>query len=252
MAPERTVYKRKHPMYTTVNTQKATMSVLVLDAGNSVIKAKIARRERGELAFPHALKPLTGAEYTSILSRSGKQASLQGYVRINGQPYAIYESAERHGVHSQRTGSSRYTREYYGIFAAMVLGRLYEKGMEVSIFGSHLPGDSIYRDDPMKCVIGDWVVETGGHERRFRVSYANTFDEPVGGLMNVLLTEDGQHYQHTELNGGRSLIIDVGGFTTEWIAVNPGGQETTICALSRCLILFFGQIPEEIRQSLGG
>lgn len=200
------------------------MSVLVLDAGNSVIKAKIARRENGELAFPHALKPLTEAEYTSILSRSGKQAARQDYVRINGQPYVIGESAERHGVHSQRIGSSRYIRDYYGIFAAAVLGRLYEKGMEVSIFGSHPPGDAIYREDLMKSVIGDWVVEIGSHERRFRVTYANTFDEPVGGLMNVLLTEDGQHYQHTELNGGRSLVIDIGGFTTDWIAVNPGGE----------------------------
>ena len=63
-----------------------------------------------------------------------------------------------------------------------------------------------------------------GNERRYKVTYANTFDEPVGGLMNVLLTEDGQHYQHTELNGGRSLVIDIGGFTTDWIAVNPGGE----------------------------
>jgi hypothetical protein len=67
-------------------------------------------------------------------------------------------------------------------------------------------------------------LELEGHERRFKVIYANTFDEPVGGLMNVLLTEDGQHHQHTELNGGRSLVIDVGGFTTDWIAVNPGGE----------------------------
>jgi hypothetical protein len=76
----------------------------------------------------------------------------------------------------------------------------------------------------MKSVIGDWSVELDGHERQFKVTYANTFDEPVGGLMNVLLTEDGQHYQHTELNGGRSLVIDIGGFTTDWIAVNPGGE----------------------------
>jgi len=41
------------------------MSVLVLDAGNSMIKAKIARRERSEIAFPHALKTLTDAEYAS-------------------------------------------------------------------------------------------------------------------------------------------------------------------------------------------
>jgi len=76
----------------------------------------------------------------------------------------------------------------------------------------------------MKSVIGEWIVEQGGHESHFCVNYANTFDEPVGGLKNVLLTEDGQHYQHTELNGGRSLVIDIGGFTTDWIAVNPGGE----------------------------
>jgi hypothetical protein len=96
--------------------------------------------------------------------------------------------------------------------------------MEVSVFGSHPPGDAIYRENLMKSVVGDWVVEIGENERRFRVGYANTFDEPVGGLMNVLLTEDGQHHQHTELNGGRSLVIDIGGFTTDWIAVNPGGE----------------------------
>lgn len=65
------------------------------------------------------------------------------------------------------------------------------------------------------------------------MSYANTFDEPVGGLMNVLLTEDGQHYQHTDLNGGRSLVIDIGGFTTDWIAVNPGGEVD--CGLARSI-----------------
>ena len=42
----------------------------------------------------------------------------------------------------------------------------------------------------MEAVVGDWYVEIKGKERHFRVSYANTFDEPVGGL-NVILTEDG-------------------------------------------------------------
>ena len=44
------------------------MSVLVLDARNSVIKAKITRRDRGEMAFPHALKPRSETEYSNILS----------------------------------------------------------------------------------------------------------------------------------------------------------------------------------------
>jgi hypothetical protein len=76
----------------------------------------------------------------------------------------------------------------------------------------------------MKAVVGEWHVETADQDLHFRVIYANTFDEPVGGLMNVLLTEDWQHYQHSEINGGRSLVIDIGGFTTDWLAVNPGGE----------------------------
>lgn len=41
--------------------------------------------------------------------------------------------------------------------------------------------------------------------------------------MNMLLTEDGQHYQHASVEEGRSLVIDIGGFTTDWQVVNPGG-----------------------------
>ena len=74
------------------------MSVMVLDAGNSIIKAKIARRDRGEISFPHALRRLTESEYQSILARSNSSRSMADYIRINGQPYVIGESAERHGV----------------------------------------------------------------------------------------------------------------------------------------------------------
>ena len=38
------------------DVKEYTMSVLVVAAGNSIIKAKIARRERGEIAFPHAFR----------------------------------------------------------------------------------------------------------------------------------------------------------------------------------------------------
>jgi hypothetical protein len=70
-------------------------------------------------------------------------------------------------------------------------------------------------------------VEIGGLELKFEVTYANTFDEPVGGLMNVLLTEDGQQYQRTDINGGRALGFDIGDFTTDWIAVIQVGKLIT-------------------------
>ena len=42
--------------------------------------------------------------------------------------------------------------------------------------------------------------------------------------MNDLPTEDGQQYLHSDFNSGRSLVIDIGGFTTDWLAVNLGGE----------------------------
>lgn len=62
------------------------MSVMVLDAGNSIIKAKIARREQGEVAFPHAIRQLTESEYEKILSRAQITGNSKDYFRVNGNP----------------------------------------------------------------------------------------------------------------------------------------------------------------------
>ena len=129
------------------------MSVLVLDAGNSIIKAKISRREKGEIAFLHALRRITENEYQKIISRVSTNGKNKDYVRVNGIPYVVGESAERHGVVSQRSGTARYTRDYYGVLAAIALARLYGRGREVAVFGSHPPGDVQFRQDLMEAVI---------------------------------------------------------------------------------------------------
>jgi hypothetical protein len=46
----------------------------------------------------------------------------------------------------------------------------------------------------------------------------------LGSLMNVLQTEDGQHYQSPQIGDGGSLVIDIGGFTTDFLAINQGGK----------------------------
>ena len=71
------------------------MSGMVLDACISIIKAKIARRDRSEASFPHALRQLTDSEYQSILARSNTSKSMSDYMRINGQSYAIGENAKK-------------------------------------------------------------------------------------------------------------------------------------------------------------
>ena len=56
------------------------MSVMVLDLGNSIIKAEIARIRNGEIAFPHAFKQLTESEYEKITNRAGLQNQSMDYL----------------------------------------------------------------------------------------------------------------------------------------------------------------------------
>ena len=197
------------------------MSVMVLDAGNSIIKAKIARREHGEIAFPHALRQLSESKYEKILARAHTKENSQDYFRVNGKPYVVGESAECHGVVTPRSGTARYTRAYCDVLEAISLVQLYGRGREVAVFASHPLGDVKYREDLMKSIIGEWEVESGQTKSIFRVNYANTFDEPVGGLMNVLLTEDGQHCQYPQIGDGQSQVIAIGGFSTDFLAFIP-------------------------------
>lgn len=64
------------------------MSVIVLNAGNSIIKTKIARRDLGEEAFPHTLRPITENEYSNNLVHASVSGLSPDYVRINGKTYA--------------------------------------------------------------------------------------------------------------------------------------------------------------------
>jgi hypothetical protein len=198
------------------------VAVVVLDAGNSIIKGKTPGRN-GEISFPHAVRALTETQYNEIITRSRGNPPLT-YFKLNGKPYVVGEEAERFGEVVRRSGAARYTHDYFSVFLAASLLRLFADGVGVELFASHPPGDIAYRDDLMRAALGEMLIEHGDRKYTFKVGYANTFDEPVGGLMNVMLTDDGKSYSHSEVNDGRSLVIDVGGHTTDWLAVNPGGE----------------------------
>jgi hypothetical protein len=136
----------------------------------------------------------------------------------------VGDDAERFGEVARRSGAARYTADYYSVVLAGMLVRLFPEAVNIELFASHPPGDIAYREDLMRSALGEHKIAFGEKSLNFRVVYANTFDEPVGGLMNVMLNEDGRTYAHSEINDGRSLVIDVGGHTTDWLAVNPGGE----------------------------
>lgn len=196
------------------------MPVVVLDAGNSIIKGRNATTER---EFIHALTPITETDFARIIAHN-RGVIPPGYIRVNGQPYAFGETAERKAVISPLTGSARYTRDYYGVLAAIMLAHLYSRSETVALFASHAPQDINYADDMIRAALGVFHVEYGQSVLSFKIDCATNFDEPIGGLMNVILAADGHHYERSDVYEGRALVIDIGGYTTDLVAVNPGGD----------------------------
>lgn len=189
-----------------------------MDGGNALIKG--TTKGGKEDCFPHMLVPITDSDYQKAIIRAGKDGLSPDYVRVNGQPYVVGESAERYGVNQVRYGADRYVPEYYGIIAAALMGRLFKQGGAVSFYGSHAPGDLQYREDLIGAVMGEWYVEVaGGQEKRLDVTYALTFEEAQGGWSNVVIPPCA-----TDLASDNVLVIDVGGWSTDYIGVAPNGK----------------------------
>lgn len=194
---------------------------VVLDLGHSLLKARTAKGE--EMTVPHALVQLSDAQYLDILKSYGVNKVPADFIRVNGIAYAVGQQAEQYGAVTRFTGAERYRREYIGVMAMSMIIRLYKASvMETEIFASHPPRHIQYADDLIEALAGRWMVDAGGREYEIRVGYVNTFDEPTGGLMNVMLTNDGTSYQRSELKSSKTIVIDIGGGTTDFIEVNNG------------------------------
>jgi hypothetical protein len=221
------------------------MSVIILDGGNSIIKAK---SPGGEVQFRHALAELTSAEWKKIAQHAqGKPP--EGYILVNGTPYAYGTMAESRGAVTRRSGAARYTKDYYGVLAAIALSLLHpRRGARVMAFCSHAPRDVVYADDLISAALGEYTVEAQGRTLSFVIEAATTFDEPVGGLMNVILKPNGREYARTDINGGTSLVLDIGGHTTDMLSVAPGGKVDY--AVNHSELVGFQQVERAFEEAL--
>lgn len=193
---------------------------VVFDGGNDKLKIT---NGRDEICVPHALIEIPEAKWNQIMIRSGGNPPVD-YVKVNGKAYAIGEQAEKEGVPARRSGASKFDKNYIGVMMAALMGRLWITDGDMVVFASYAPGVVNHRDDLMDALSDNWRVECGGHSMVFRVRYVNTFEEPVGGFMNVLLKEDGMHYANPKIAEGSTLTFDIGGGTTDMSRVFPNGE----------------------------
>lgn len=210
-------------------------TVVVADLGNSLLKVvhnDLEPDNRREIVVPHALVPISDAEFERIKSNFG--GTLYGepsYFSFDGNSYVVGEYAEQYGAIDRRSSNFKYTRDYYGALFVAVMLRLFPEGNDnLRLFVCHPPSDSPYRDQQMAALKGKFQVQTSGQEVvEYRVRYVNTFAEPIGGYMNVMLDEYGRRQQDVNgnrlagINNGRVLIFDVGGKISSIVPAMPDG-----------------------------
>ncbi len=192
--------------------------LFVGDLGNENLKG-VSLDE--DIVMPHALIDLSIESY-DMMDDAG-MPNPEVY-KVNGRPYAIGNFARRKGAGAVKLGSDRYTEDYYGVLASILLFNAFPEGQsKVFFFGSHAPRDYAFREDLMNAVEITWEVEGMGKAKVFTVTEAFAFGEPEGGYLHATLGADGVTARNTEkLRKGETLIVDLGGLTTSIEAADSG------------------------------
>lgn len=208
-----------------------------LDVGNNNIKVV---GDQGRTHFYHALHKLRPDQIQALESRQGQtldstQSEGLGVVyTVNGEYYAVGESALKMGARSARMGENRYTQDYYGILGAIGLYRtlvLDKTNNRESVIAlcTYTPKDAIYIDAIKAAITGDWEITHQKKTMKIKVSKVFTADEPVSHYRNAIFYSGGQSLRSdtAELQKGDCLIIDVGGLTTGFAIASDGKIDYT-------------------------
>lgn len=172
----------------------------------------------GIVTIPHAIRELSSSEILRL--DLDEQNSIY---QVNGSFYEIGYSARKDGQFALKMGSTRYTREYLGALYAVLLFETFEKSTKrVYVMANHPPKDRQYRDDIYKSIEGHHIIHHNGITKEFDVVQVACYDEPVGGFTYAYLDNSGTGVQMLEIQKGIWLVIDFGGFTTDFTVFRNG------------------------------
>lgn len=204
--------------------KKSNDHFVVFDGGRSYVKALT---QSSEVVYDHALAQLTETEYREAITREKDE----WLMRINGIPFAVGKRAIKRGYQARMTSANRYNDIYYGSLIAATLYQLYDKPIrDVFVYASHPPSMVQYRHNITTAVKGVWEVDGMHGVRKYKVSQARCFDETVGGVMNLLLSNDGKTYNRSDIKQGDTLTIDIGGQTIDVAPLEDGRIDYTALA----------------------
>jgi hypothetical protein len=196
------------------------MPDLYFDFGNADLKYFDGEKSFGHTR--HAIAPISESQWRTVMQRS--KLPVEGYIAVEGKFFAIGEKARRYVLKEKPRGADRYVQEYYGVAMAYAISELFDNSHRViNLYASHAPRDIIYSDDLRRAALGRWHFVTHKGEYNLTVKTVDTFDEPLGGFNHTMLTKEGKLLKSNPYRQNTVLVVDVGGYTTDVVAVDPGG-----------------------------
>lgn len=197
------------------------MPDLFFDFGNADLKYFDGERSFGHTR--HAIYQMSESEWRNAVQRA-KQPP-EGFIAVEGRYFAIGEKARRYVLKEKPKGADRYVQEYYGVAMAYVISELFDNSHRViNLYASHAPRDIAYADDIRNAALGRWRFVTHKGEYNLTVKTVDTFDEPLGGFHHTMLTKEGKLLKSNPYSKRTVLVVDVGGYTCDVAAVDPGGS----------------------------
>ncbi len=206
---------------------------VVIDFGNAYWKwalppfdrNKEARRRAKFGSMYHALVKIGDSDWKA--DTRGGTVIPAGYFRVNGVPYLIGDDARAHVV-QRKSGAARYKMEYYGVGIACIMAEaLRQSDEDIALFLGHPPRDERFSEVLVGIGTSKYHVECAHGVFDFQANSVDTFNEPLGGFANVILTLNGLPRKGNPLKGRQTWIGDLGGGTFDNATINPNGSIDT-------------------------
>jgi hypothetical protein len=126
---------------------------------------------------------------------------------------------------SRPRGADRYTEDYYGVAMAMAISESHDPGTRIiNLYASHAPRDIEYAEDIRRAALGRWHFVTDKGDYKITIKTVETFDEPLGGFNHAVLTTNGMPLKNNIYRDSTLLVVDIGGYTCDVVAVDPNGM----------------------------
>lgn len=194
---------------------------IIIDPGNTDVKAMVHARWGEEKAFPHSVRKVAGEDYRTLaLSYKNQMANFDGTAifEIKGLGgFVVGRHAEQAGSGIRLIGVDKYRRDHLGALLIAALIQLYPAGhSDVHLVITHpakITTDNM--KDLWKSVKGRFEIRIAdGREVAYNITEVIPYEEPVASFQTFALTTEGKAYkrERIELQPGKEfLIVDIGG-----------------------------------------